>query len=148
MPTLIGNSSLMPWTCQWPLLLSKVLWHHIEKLWHHISRQAYSDVLTNPSFIVLVRLPRTTWEMRQREVFSLLFWCILFNVGLCHCQHLAFLQYCTVFLIYSCMRKGRVSNQGLFILPWTFLSLPNHTTFQNLGYYEKFKCRCLHLLLK
>ena len=59
-----------------------------------------------------------------------------------------FLQYCTVFLIHSCRRKEKVSNQGLFILPWTFLSLPNHATFQNLGYYEKSKCRCLHLLLK
>ena len=83
----------------------------------------------------------------ERGIFSP-FWCILFNAGLCHCQHLAFLQYCNVFLIFSCMRKGRVSNQGLFILPWTFLSLPNHTTFQNLGYYDKSKCRCLHLLLK
>ena len=69
MPTLIGNSSLIPWTSQWPLLLSKVLQHHIEKLWHHISRQACSDVVTNPSFIVPFRLPRTTWEMRQREAF-------------------------------------------------------------------------------
>ena len=146
MPTLIGNSSLIPWTSQWPLLLSKVLQHHIKKLWHHISRQAYSDVLTNPSFIVLVRLPRTTWEMRQREVFSLLFgvFCLMQAiVNIC-----LFLQYCTVFLIHSCMRKGRVSNQVLFILSWTFLSLPKHATFQNLGYYEKSKCRCLHLLLK